>query len=535
MGNATQTKGENYSVLKGRRSYGRLILRVGLYFLLGVWLLKFNPYGLNDRADEITQQTLYRLFAPLYQFDARDNIVVVLLTPEGIENLHDRGLLRANTWPIQYRDHGYILSRVMKASPHAVFIDVLFERERATDDSLGTLVTRLKHDIEKTQTAVFFASGFSVSRLTPVQKQLITTGAQPVITGWESLGEIYPLTASDTASLACKDTPCQRPSAALALYESYCLHPQPRAGCNRSALLALSEVPAYLHGDPSATEGLSIYWGSEPPNPEFARDTIGQCEQGASGLWEGLWRVSGNLLGGLVGDDAARPLVPCPYHQFITADYLVTIMRNGTDAEKKALDKLLRGKNILYGLKLEGVDTFVSPVHGQLPGVYLHAMALDNLMSFGAKYIRGSVANAELFNLGSWFILVIIYAWGVRWLEHATDGTCQFNTADSNLGKKENSSDSFWVRHCNSLLNKARAHPKSAMSVLLGLLVVSVALGMFLIMRLEPVNSIAFLGLLAMLNVLRGSPLEQWILKIFGLDLPQPLTDITDNVLEDAQ
>lgn len=48
---------------------------------------------------------------------------------------------------------------------------------------------------------------------------------------------------------------------------------------------------------------------------------------------------------------------------------------------------LLRGRIILVGTDLTGLnDVVVSPVHDRLPGVYQHAVALDNLITFGSRY-----------------------------------------------------------------------------------------------------------------------------------------------------
>jgi CHASE2 domain-containing sensor protein len=41
---------------------------------------------------------------------------------------------------------------------------------------------------------------------------------------------------------------------------------------------------------------------------------------------------------------------------------------------------------VLIGADILGSgDRIESPVHGQVPGVYLHAMALDNLLTFGGR------------------------------------------------------------------------------------------------------------------------------------------------------
>ncbi len=48
---------------------------------------------------------------------------------------------------------------------------------------------------------------------------------------------------------------------------------------------------------------------------------------------------------------------------------------------------MLRDRLVLVGANITSTGDLVeSPVHGQLPGVYLHAMALDNLINAGMDY-----------------------------------------------------------------------------------------------------------------------------------------------------
>jgi hypothetical protein len=49
--------------------------------------------------------------------------------------------------------------------------------------------------------------------------------------------------------------------------------------------------------------------------------------------------------------------------------------------------QVLSNKMVLVGYHLgSGIDTVVSPIHGSLPGVFYHAMALDNLNQYGSEY-----------------------------------------------------------------------------------------------------------------------------------------------------
>jgi CHASE2 domain-containing sensor protein len=73
----------------------------------------------------------------------------------------------------------------------------------------------------------------------------------------------------------------------------------------------------------------------------------------------------------------------CPYTQTVTVGDL---MKDEVLDEEIATK--LRGSTVLYGAKIAFSDVINSPTHKDLPGVYYHAMAYDNLLTFGGKPIR---------------------------------------------------------------------------------------------------------------------------------------------------
>ncbi len=57
--------------------------------------------------------------------------------------------------------------------------------------------------------------------------------------------------------------------------------------------------------------------------------------------------------------------------------------------ENNLLREVLENKIVLVGANLDGIpDVIESPVHGSIAGVFYHAMALDNLMTYGKNYWR---------------------------------------------------------------------------------------------------------------------------------------------------
>jgi hypothetical protein len=91
------------------------------------------------------------------------------------------------------------------------------------------------------------------------------------------------------------------------------------------------------------------------------------------------------IVAGLFGITQEGRYEPCPPILTLKAEDLYRdrnyIAEYGNPAD------LLQGRFVFVGTELAGLnDQIFSPVHGYLPGVYKHAVATDNLLSYGADY-----------------------------------------------------------------------------------------------------------------------------------------------------
>ncbi|MCY1530465.1 hypothetical protein D9M68_656530 [compost metagenome] len=95
---------------------------------------------------------------------------------------------------------------------------------------------------------------------------------------------------------------------------------------------------------------------------------------------------------------------PCPYTRTLYANQL----RDPRVAE------VLRGKHVLPGAQIRGIpDLVASPVQGLLPGVYWHAMALDNLLVQDSGYWRSAPDSLGNVSLTDLIELVLVLVAGV--------------------------------------------------------------------------------------------------------------------------
>lgn len=101
--------------------------------------------------------------------------------------------------------------------------------------------------------------------------------------------------------------------------------------------------------------------------------------------------------------------------------------------------KLLHNRLVLVGIKdVAGADWILSPVHGNVPGVFLHAMALDNLIRWGPNYRQisgGLFDKSDFIETGLlWFLLIL-----------GTVGVCFHKRRNLNKGDDEIASENISV------------------------------------------------------------------------------------------
>ena len=141
----------------------------------------------------------------------------------------------------------------------------------------------------------------------------------------------------------------------------------------RSAALAIAQDVANLDlGE--ETDQLALVWGYASPEQSGLSTLNAYCKPGKAN-----WRMW--VPGFLWQPFESAPQQPvCPYH---TAFSMAQIGEFSEDDMKKHLD----GRFLIVGAFVPGYNDLVdSPIHGLIPGPYLHAMALDNLLTYQGQY-----------------------------------------------------------------------------------------------------------------------------------------------------
>lgn len=339
--------------------------------LLGFVLLAAVSFGMLWLGDRINAQGMAvtrfmaKAQAPVsaqlaYPATARDAITVVLYDQPFLNGL-------GTAWPISYQEHADWLARLVElpgAPPKAVMIDITFGQERP-DPSWAALKQQLCA-MQRRGIAVFLAAlpDAATGRLA-VRPELMDASR-------EGSGRCYTLVGVDYV-----------PDPLDAVAWTYQLQrhfngnewvegpsPDPQAHPDyRSAALAMAEDVAGIARN-AHPQPMALVWGhNSAPAAAGAGCVPGERRWSSlvPGLVRQLWEAA-----------PAGPL--CPYHRTLAFSEVAEL-------DEADLARQVSGKYLFVGAQVAGYNDYAqSPVHGRVPGVHMHAMALDNFLTYRDDY-----------------------------------------------------------------------------------------------------------------------------------------------------
>lgn len=321
-------------------------------FLMLAIIPKLMPS--SDVMTHLTARTQAALVGSFYPPAQRDNITVLLIDDD---TLADTG----QGWPVAYATHARWLSNLGTLyKPRAVFVDITFTQQRK-DDTLPQLVLALCRLRDRGIPVFLAALPDAVTGQLAVRPGLATpSGESPCfrLVGVnyqphqvDRLVWIYPLRTVGTAT---DGSLVDFPSSALAMAQ----------------LATNLEIPRLA-------EPMALTWGVN--NKDIQR--LGEWCRFAGTLAEEI--TPPRLRAEFAGEQVFKPI--CPYNRSLVLHQL----KPQIEADEARLHRVLDGKFVLLGASISGTnDVITSPVHGAIPGVFMHAMALDNLLTYQNRYKR---------------------------------------------------------------------------------------------------------------------------------------------------
>ncbi|MHC8315023.1 CHASE2 domain-containing protein [Pseudomonas sp. LB3P31] len=380
------------------KTFSRIPIIFVTWFFTIFLLDKADPFGLSHQVQAYSEGLFQKVTSSFYPADSQDRIAVVLIDEQTLAS-------RSESWPPRYIYYEEVIRRIARQKPAAIFLDILVEDRRAYDDSLESARQSLGETLAGKGIPLYLAT------LDNQRKSVFVDvpGTQTTLTGWRGHGEDYPLLLSPGHYYSDRDSQLQenqlcddelKPTAALQLYRFMC-EKGLQSGC--PAGLMKGDVGQFCNA-------MVVQWGRNVSRivPERQLISETQCTATQDSLFA---RLSGALttfyaalISGIDQDSVKRVRQPCPY--------AVTVREEDLTSEKA--QGVLAGRVVMIGLSLKGIhDIAESPVHGQIPGVYLHAMALDNLLNWNAGYFQRTGLDWPLIIMAgfiSWVCAALIRA-----------------------------------------------------------------------------------------------------------------------------
>ncbi|WP_137167368.1 CHASE2 domain-containing protein [Salinimonas lutimaris] len=320
-----------------------LIFRAAL--ILAFYIL--DPFALSSASDEASADALNRFGAASYGqqpastgHSGHNEIVVVLID--------DSYLTEQNQyWPLSYTEQSKIFRQILRHEPAALFVDFLYTHDRT---QVGEKLSRLTNVVQRyaAKTPIFIPQPTT----TAFDDDALFNKARPVTVQWAGYGDFYPLTANNL------------PTPASALFDVFCQQ-------NHDCTLTSADAPTPLY----------LQWGGQiHPDQHMVHNTT-NCSVLPDSLQyytrvlmaEVFWKVNDSLRQN------------CAY----TLTLPVSSLFVSNVDDRQTIHSLLKNKIVMLGAFIQGArDTVTTPVHGKVPGVYLHAMALDNLITMQNRVYR---------------------------------------------------------------------------------------------------------------------------------------------------
>ena len=323
-----------------RAGIGSPWLRWLLYSALAVTLLWIDPFGVFAASQRLSQDSANRILGPLYPTTGRDQVSVILWRDSSLAT-------QRLTWPIPLARHARALDAILTYRPRAVFVDIVYANDRG-DPGVEAMREEIENYAEARIPLLFAAPSQAGEAIIPALKGALSDD--------KLVGVPEPIEDGFTRTYP------EEVKVGTAIYKT--------AAFRLLQLTGTADDSMQIQSD-RMRRSIEIVWGTEvaPIN----RDIIEACAPAAPET------PAQRLLAALMQPGSLTQ--PCPYAPQIPIEAILDSTRDPRFAE------LITDRFIILGFSVLSVpDEVMTPVNGRLPGAHLHAMALDNLLTFGERY-----------------------------------------------------------------------------------------------------------------------------------------------------
>lgn len=298
------------------------------------------------------------------------------------------------TWPLPYTFHAAVIDRILDARPIAVVVDFLLVDDRK-DPTLDELVKVLKKAARQGVPVIWAQGSYKEYGDQGILAALDDkdNGVEIIkAAGWSGgSGDMTSL----KYSLAPESDGQRMKSIAMAAYEVYC------------ASSKISQKPCEFNFDIdiAAKRDMWVFWSSRLADPDKIFFGSAPKPVTIAGEEEKFHAVScerkspdGEILASNV-DEWFGDIANCPPQIILPAQYLIM------DPDVR-INRGLKDRVVFYGFNLEGFQDYVKPPTTITPvsGVFLHAMAFENLVEWGEDYLAFEMKDDSFATINANFI-----------------------------------------------------------------------------------------------------------------------------------
>ena len=409
----------------GLRSWGARASRILAYSLIGLLFLAVDFLGFNKATERYSEAAFYNVIAPTYgrapfaapPLDDGQNptlwnrhISVILVDDDALGQNDRSGVLDGGIqWPAPMRYHVTLLTDLYDTfHPAAIMVDILFFDRRQRDKEALVDFVRLLERIRAEGRSRLYLAAFDPDRTTTKVLGELADAADVATIAWPETDETnplyYPLAtgAGDNPDATLQGI---RAGAAYTIYRDLCSRAADKGW--RGLNCPEGGVP-----DEQFERPMQVFWGTLAPslNWEQYKQRI-FCTGQETFIPLRVWNF---LLSGIV-DSADSTRQTCPYPQFLKArDFMDPGFRQDPAVQsvlQQAFGPVPGGppRIVFYGASFQGArDAVSTPTHGRVPGVFQHAMALDNLLTLGDGYIREAEDFDAALLLLNWCMALLV-------------------------------------------------------------------------------------------------------------------------------
>ena len=380
------------------------IVKTILTILFLTILYGFDPFGLSSSTAYHSKTLFYQWTAASYKGKDDDPVSVVMLRDESY----------TGSWPASAIVHAEILEAILSYKPKAVFVDFAFIDKRDDITMQSEFIPFLQEYIAEQREQADMASLYFLT--VPPTSEL----PQGILTEIAETG----------VNLAYG--PAQDNKFPGLKYITQAEYKQ--AGNNQAIQVSAAAFAIYRNQFPEQqlpSDNMELVWRlySQPGNngPYLCTQ---QCKNGSLRALHRFLDYAPDFLGELfkksfscLTDMPIRQI--CPPIKTVDAYYLLNGDFEENVKSEYSVEKLIKDKYVFYGADLDAVNDYIlPPTHFPIPGVYFHAMALDNLLTYGDQYVRYTLDNAPHFSQYIGLVILILLSLGTKKLLNGINRDC---------------------------------------------------------------------------------------------------------------